>query len=149
METVEEYINELEGDRKIAIIKLRKVVLENLPEGFEETISYKMLGYVVPHSVYPAGYHCNTKLPLPFINIASQKGHIAIYHMGVYANTGLMDWFTNEYPKYSSKKINMGKSCIRFKKTEDIPYQLIGELVSKMTVEEWVDLYEENFITNK
>lgn len=149
METVEEYINELEGDRKIAIIKLRKVVLENLPEGFEETISYKMLGYVVPHSVYPAGYHCNTKLPLPFINIASQKGHIAIYHMGVYANTGLMDWFTNEYPKYSSKKINMGKSCIRFKKTEDIPYQLIGELVSKMTVEEWVNLYEENFITNK
>ena len=108
-----------------------------------------MIGYVVPLSIYPSGYHCNTKLPLPFISVASQKGHVAIYHMGLYANEELMEWFTSEYPKYSKKKLNMGKSCVRFKKVEDIPYQLIGELVSKMTVEDWVKCYEENFKSNK
>ena len=145
MTTVNEYIDQLEEDRKNVISQLRKIILENLPKGFEEAISYGMIGYVVPHSLYPAGYHCNTKLPLPFISIASQKNHVAIYHMGLYADKNLMDWFTVAYPKYSSRKLDIGKSCIRFKKIEDIPYELIGELVKKMTVEEWVNCYEENF----
>lgn len=149
MESVEAYINQLEGNRKLAIEKLRKVVLKNLPKGFEEVISYKMIGYVVPHSVYPDGYHCNTKLPLPFINIASQKSHIAIYHMGIYANQDLLEWFVQEYSNYTKKKLNMGKSCVRFKKEEDIPYELIGLLVSKMTVQDWVKLYEKNIKGNK
>lgn len=149
MSTVDEYINELDEERKTVITKLRKIILENIPKGFEETINYGMIGYVVPHSIYPSGYHCDTKLPLPFINIASQKSHVAVYHMGIYAKEELMNWFTSEYPKYSKRKLNMGKSCIRFKKMEDIPYQLIGELVSKMTVEDWVNCYEENFKKNK
>lgn len=149
MEKVKEYINQLEGERKEAIEKLRKVILDNLPEGFQEVISYKMIGYVVPHSIYPNGYHCNTKLPLPFINIASQKSHVALYHMGIYANEGLMNWFTKEYPNHSNKKLDRGKSCIRFKKVEDIPYELIGDLVSKITVEDWISSYEENFKPNK
>ena len=149
MSTVDGYINELEEERKSVITKLRKVILENIPKGFEETINYSMIGYVVPHSIYPSGYHCDTKLPLPFINVASQKSHVAVYHMGIYAKEELMNWFTSEYPKYSKRKLNMGKSCIRFKKMEDIPYQLIGELVSKMTVEDWINCYEENFKKNK
>lgn len=144
MDTVEEYINNLEGDRKIAIEKLRQIIKENIPKGFEETISYKMIGYVVPHSIYSKGYHCNTKLPLPFINIASQKSYIAIYHSGIYADKKLLDWFVSEYNKNYDKKLNMGKSCIRFKKTEDIPYNLIGKLATKMNVEEWITLYEKN-----
>ncbi len=144
METVEAYIDQLEGDRKEAIIKLRTIIQDNLPKGFEETVNYKMIGYVVPHSIYPNGYHCTPRLPLPFINVASQKSHVAIYHMGIYANEELMNWFVEEYPKHSKKKLNMGKSCIRFKKVEDIPYDLIGELMTKMTVQDWIALYEAN-----
>lgn len=114
--TPEEYINALPQDRKDAISKLRKIILKRLPKGFSETISYGMLGYVVPHSIYPDGYHCNPKLPLPFMSIASQKNFVAIYHMGMYANKELYDWFVNEYPKHCSRKLDMGKSCIRFKK---------------------------------
>lgn len=142
--TVDDYIENLTEDRREAVEKLRTVIKENIPAGFEEMINYGMIGYVVPHSIYPSGYHCDTKLPLPFINVASQKSHVAVYHMGVYANEKLMEWFVNEYPNHSKKKLNMGKSCIRFKKVEDIPYDLIGELVSKMTVEDWVKLYEKN-----
>ncbi len=142
--TIEEYIENLTEDRKVAVEKLRAVIKENIPSGFEEMINYGMIGYVVPHSIYPAGYHCDTKLPLPFLNVASQKSHIAVYHSGVYASEDLMNWFVEEYPKHSKKKLNMGKSCIRFKKVEDIPYELIGELASKMTVEEWITLYEQN-----
>lgn len=142
--TIEEYIENLTEDRREAIEKLRVVIKENIPSGFEEMINYGMIGYVVPHTIYPSGYHCDPKLPLPFLNIASQKSHVAVYHMGVYANEDLMSWFVDEYPKYSKKKLNMGKSCIRFKKVEDIPYELIGELVSKMTVEDWITLYEKN-----
>lgn len=142
--TVDDYIENLTEDRREAVEKLRTVIKENIPAGFEEMINYGMIGYVVPHSIYPLGYHCDTKLPLPFINVASQKSHVAVYHMGVYANEKLMEWFVNEYPNHSKKKLNMGKSCIRFKKVEDIPYDLIGELVSKMTVEDWVKLYEKN-----
>ena len=144
--TPQEYVDSLPEDRKIAIEELRKVIKSNLPEGFQEEMSYGMLGYVVPHSIYPKGYHCKPNLPLPFINIASQKNFIALYHMGVYANPELLDWFVAEYSKHVKSKIDMGKSCIRFKKMEDIPFELIGELAAKMTVFEWISIYENNFI---
>ncbi len=138
----QQYINELPDDRKEPLQKLRQVILDNLPNGFEEAMSYGMLGYVVPHSIYPDGYHCSPELPLPFMNLASQKNFVAVYHMGVYANNDLMAWLTSNYPKYSNRKLDMGKSCIRFKKIEDIPYDLIGELAAKMSVEEWIGIYE-------
>lgn len=140
--TPEQYISELPADRKEAIIKLRSTIVRNIPKGFKETISYGMLGYVVPHSLYPEGYHCDPALPLPFVNIASQKNFIAIYHMGLYSDPTLLKWFTAEYPKHSTAKLDMGKSCIRFKKPENIPYKLIGELIKKMTVKDWITTYE-------
>jgi len=143
-DTVDEYINQLPEDRKEAITKLRTVILKNLPKGFVEQINYNMPGYVVPHSLYPAGYHCDPSLPLPFMNIASQKNFVALYHMGIYANPDLLEWFTAEYPKHCKRKLDMGKSCVRFKKMDDIPYELIGELVRKMTAQQWIDMYEAN-----
>lgn len=138
----EEYVRKLPEDRKKAVEDLRSVILKNIPTGFEETMSYGMIGYVVPHSVYPDGYHTDPSQPLPFINIASQKNHIALYHMGLFANEKLMEWFKTEYPKHSDAKLNMGKSCIRFKDPDKIPYDLIADLVSKMTAQEWINLYE-------
>ena len=142
--TPDEYIEKLPEERKEAVIKLRETVKKHLPEGFEECINYKMLGYVVPHSIYPNGYHCDPKLPLPFINIASQKNVVAFYHMGIYANPELLDWFVGEYPKHVSTKLDMGKSCIRFKNINKIPYELIAALCQKMTPQEWIALYEKN-----
>ena len=142
--TPDDYVAQLPDDRKEAIQKLRSVILDHLPEGFEETINYGMIGYVVPHSIYPGGYHCDPELPLPFLSIASQKNHIALYHSGIYADENLLDWFVKEYPKHSDRKPDMGKSCIRFKKVGQIPYELIGELAGKMSVEDWIDLYEAN-----
>lgn len=142
--TVDEYIAKLPEERKPVVEKLRTTIKTNLPEGFEECISYKMIGFVVPHSLYPEGYHCDPKLPLPFINLASQKNYIALYHSGLYANTTLLDWFVSEYPKHANTKLDMGKSCIRFKKIEDIPYDLIAALCEKMTVSDWIGLYEKN-----
>lgn len=144
--SIEDYLAQLPEDRKIALNKLRETINKNIPKGFEETISYGMIGYVVPHSVYPKGYHCNTKLPLPFMSIASQKNFVAVYHMGIYANDKLMEWFLNEYPKHCSTKLDMGKSCIRFKKIDQIPYELIGELATKMTCEDWINTYENAFV---
>ena len=148
METVLEYISQLPEDRVEAIEKLRVLATKNLPKGFEEGILYKMIGYYVPLSLYPNGYHCAKKNPepLPFINIASQKGFIAIYHMGLYADTKLYEWFVSEYPKHCKSKMDMGKSCIRFKKIDDIPYDLLAELFQKMSVEDWIKLYEKNYI---
>ncbi len=141
--TPEQYIDELPEDRKEIIKKLRKVILKNLPEGFQEQMNYGMLGYVVPHELYPDGYHCDPKLPLPFINLASQKAHIGFYHMGIYANKDLLNWFTSEYEKTVIKvKLNMGKSCIRFKKEAHIPFELLGQLVAKVTPEQWIVTYE-------
>lgn len=140
--TIKKYLDEIPEERKDSFFKLRNVILKNLPVGFEEQMSYGMLGYVVPHSIYPNGYHCNTKLPLPFINIASQKNFIALYHMGIYADPKLMEWFISEYPKYSSQKLDMGKSCIRFKNLTQIPFELIEKLISKMSVDEWIQCYE-------
>lgn len=140
--TPDQYISELPEDRKIAMEQLRKIVLDNLPAGFKEVMSYGMLGYCVPHEIYPNGYHCNPKDPLPFFAMASQKNSINIYHMMLYADKDLHDWFVAEYPKYSKSKLDMGKSCIRFKKTADIPYDLIGELMSKVTLDQWIERYE-------
>lgn len=140
----EEYIELLPPERQPVISKLRVVISKNLPKGFQEQMSYGMLGWVVPHSTYPDGYHCDPKLPLPFINLASQKNFVAVYHSGIYADPKLYDWFVGEYAKYVKTKLDMGKSCIRFKKMESIPYELIGELCAKMTVDDWVALYEQN-----
>jgi Domain of unknown function (DU1801) len=142
--TPDAYLAEIPEDRKEAITKLRKEIKKNLPKGFKEEMNYGMIGYVVPHSIYPAGYHCDTKLPLPFMNIASQKNFIAVYHMGVYAIPELQKWFTEEYAKQVPGKLDMGKSCIRFKNPEKIPFKLIGELAGKLTVEEWINVYEKN-----
>ena len=142
--TPEEYLKELPADRKEPVAKLREVILKNLPNGFKEAMSYGMLGYVVPHENYPAGYHCDPALSLPFVNIASQKNFIAFYHMGIYAMPDLLEWFTKEYPKQSRSKLDMGKSCIRFKKPEHIPYKLIGELIKKVSVSKWIEVYESN-----
>lgn len=139
--TIPEYIDSLPLDRKKAIIAMRKAILKNLPKGFEEVISYGMIGYVVPHKLYPAGYHCDPQLPLPFINLASQKNYISFYHMGLYEGE-LLEWFKEEWKEVSTKKLDMGKCCIRFKKPEDIPVDLLGELVSKVTPKQWIDQYE-------
>ncbi len=140
--TVNDYIAELPEDRKKAISELRKVIKKNLPKGFKEGMGYGMMGWSVPHSLYPPGYHCTPELPLPFMGIASQKHFIAVYHMGVYADPKLLKWFTDAHAKASPKKMDMGKSCMRYKKSEDIPYKLIGELASKITPEEWIKTYE-------
>lgn len=136
------YIAQLPAERKPAMMQLRSLLNEHLPEGFEETMQYDMISYVVPYSLYPGGYHCDSKLPLPFISIASQKNFIALYHMGIYANPELLDWFLKQYPLYSKTKPDMGKSCIRFKKPDTIPFQLIAELATKMTPQDWIRLYE-------
>ena len=138
----EEYLETLPADRQQTISQLRKVLLENLPAGFIEVMSYGMIGYVVPHTLYPPGYHCDPKQPLPFINIASQKNFIALYHLGLYANPELLDWFTTEYPKHSKIKPDMGKSCIRFKKPAEIPYNLLAALAAKLTPQQWIAHYE-------
>lgn len=148
-ELPQDYIDALPDDRKQAILAIREALLINLPKGYEEVMSYGMLGYVVPHSLYPKGYHCDTKLPLPFINLASQKNFIALYHMGLYANPSLLEWFTTEYAKRCKTKLDMGKGCIRFKKMHDIPFELIGELASKMSVETWISVYEKAFRSPK
>jgi len=141
----DDYFEQLPEDRKEAMQKLRKAIKSNLPKGFKEVMGYGMPGYVVPHELYPAGYHCDPKIPLPFISLASQKNHIAVYHMGIYSDKELMDWFLSEYPKHSDRKLDMGKSCLRFKNPDHIPFGLIGELSSKMTVDKWVEVYESNF----
>lgn len=140
--TPNEYLEEFDDDRRKAVSELRKVIKKNLPKGFSEVMSYGMLGYVVPHSLYPDGYHCDPKLPLPFLNVASQKNSVNLYHMGLYSDKKLLDWFTKEYAKQTTAKLDMGKGCVRFKKLDAIPYQLIGELASKLTPKEWIDRYE-------
>ena len=140
--SVKEYLKEVPDERKKYFNKLRDTIRAHLPEGFQEEMSYGMIGYVVPHSMYPDGYHSSPDLPLPFVNIASRKNHIALYHMGLYAHPRILNWFVNEYPKHSRLKLDMGKSCIRFKKPEHMPFELIGQLMKKMTVKEWIAIYE-------
>ncbi len=140
----EEYIDKLPEDRREYFSKLRNVILANLPDGFEECMTYGMIGYIVPYSIYPNGYHCEPKQPLPFLSIASQKNFIALYHSGIYAIPELLDWFVSEYPKHSRRKLDMGKSCVRFKKAEEIPYELIAELVKQINPHRWIEVYEMN-----
>lgn len=147
--TQKKYIAQLPEDRKEVVEKLQKIILKNLPNGFEHGINYNMLGWYVPHSTYPNGYHCNPKDPLPFMNLASQKNSVNLYHSGIYAKPELHDWFINEYPKHSKYKLDMGKSCIRFKRMNDIPYKLIAELCTKISVEDWIKTYEANVVNRK
>ncbi len=147
--TVDAYLAELPEERQKPMEKLRKVIKKNLPKGFKESMGYGMMGWSVPHSIYPAGYHCNPKDPLPFMGLASQKNSINLYHMGIYADPKLLKWFQEAHAKASAKKLDMGKSCIRYKKAEDIPYDLIGELASKITVDEWIKMYESAFNRKK
>jgi uncharacterized protein YdhG (YjbR/CyaY superfamily) len=143
--TVAEYISQIPAEQKTQVEQIRKVIKKNLPKGFQEIMNYGMIGYVIPHSIYPDGYHCNPKLPLPFMGLAAQKNFVAFYHMGVYADPLLLKWFTESYAKAVPGKLDMGKSCLRFKKNAVIPYELIGELVQKMTTKDWIDLYEKNY----
>ena len=147
--SIEAYLEEIPEERKDALKKLRETILKNIPKGFVEQMSYGMIGYVVPHSIYPNGYHCTPELPLPFISFASQKNFIAVYHMGIYADPELLNWFVAEYPKHSTQKLDMGKSCIRFKKADQIPFELIAELAQKMSVQEWITCYESQIIKSK
>ena len=140
--TVDEILTNLPSDRVEPFNKLHDVIVKNLPKGFEAAISYGGLGYVVPHTLYPAGYHCKPIEPLPFAGIASQKNSINFYHMGIYSDPKLLNWFVSEYPKHSKQKLDMGKSCVRFKKLDEIPYTLIGELMKKMSVKDWIYFYE-------
>lgn len=143
--TPDAYFKQLPEDRKEAMLKLRKTISKNIPKGFEEVMQYGMVGFVVPHKLYPAGYHCKPEDPLPFLGFASQKNSINLYHIGIYADKKLLDWFVAEFPKHSTAKLDMGKSCIRFKKPEHIPFTLIGELAAKMTPKDWINLYESSF----
>ena len=142
-ETVADYLTTLPDERAEIMAALRSEIKKNLPKGFEETMQYGMISYVVPHKLYPAGYHCNPKEALPFMSLASQKNHIAIYHMAVYQGA-LHDWFVKEFKKHSSKKLDMGKSCIRFKKADDVPVKLFGELAKKVKPKEWIEMYEKS-----
>lgn len=148
-QTVEEILNNLPEDRIEPFNRLHSTIVQNLPDGFQAAISYGGLGYVVPHTLYPAGYHCKPAEPLPFAGIASQKGSINLYHMGMYADQDLLNWFVEEYPKHCKQKLDMGKSCVRFKKMEAIPYDLIAELMRKMSVKDWIELYEKSFVKKK
>ena len=143
--TIDQYISAIPDDRKASFERLRdicKTQLETL--GFVECINYKMLGYVVSKDDYPAGYHCDTSLPLPFVNLANQKWSINLYHMGIYAQPDLLAWFVEQRPQHAKRKLDMWKSCIRFKKIDDIPFDLIAELLGKISRSEWISLYETN-----
>lgn len=146
---VQEYISNIAEDKKKPFEQLLKTIQQNLPKGFKTGMSYGMVGFYVPHELYPKGYHCDTKLPLPFAAIAAQKNFIALYHMGIYADENLLQWFQSNYSKHVSRKLDMGKSCIRFKKNNEIPFVLIAELFQKMQVNDWIKLYENTFIKNK
>ena len=141
--SVEEYLSSLDEDRREAVTKLREVIRDNLPPGFEEVISSSMPSYVVPLKTYPDGYHVGKGTPLPFVSFASQRGHVALYHFGMYVDQPLLKWFEEEYAKQVDHKLDMGKSCVRFKKPENIPFELIAELMRQRTVDEWVACYEE------
>ena len=148
-QTVQDILANVPEERLGPFNKLHEVIVKNLPKGFKPGISYGGLGYVVPHTLYPAGYHCKPTEPLPFAGISSQKNAISFYHMGIYSDPKLMEWFLAEYPKHSKRKPDMGKSCIRFKNLNEIPYELIGELMTKMTVQDWINIYETKLKTRK
>lgn len=141
-ESIKAFLNSVPEERRDKVNKLHKVIESSLPSGFDVHASNGMLNYVVSLSRYPKGYHATKGGPLPFILIASQKNHIALYHMGLYGSPELMQWFEEAYTQHSSNKLDMGKSCIRFKHLEQIPFDLIGELCQKMDVDEYIAQYE-------
>ena len=147
--TVTDYLQSLPADREPYVTQLRNTILQHIPAGFEEVMGYGMITYVVPKSIYPDGYHCDPKLPLPFVSVASQKNFIALYHMGIYGSPELLNWFVEEYPKHCKSKLDMGKSCIRFKKPDQIPFELIGELMKKISVNDWINFYESAWKNSK
>ena len=147
-DSIKDYINSLKSNRKKTVTQLINVIEQNIPKGFEKVMNYEMPSFVIPHSIYPDGYHCDNKLPLPFISISNLKSSISLHHMGLYVSPELLNWFKSEYPKHSNTKLDMGKSCIRFKKFNEIPYELIGILSNKMTVKNWIDIYEQNIKNN-
>lgn len=140
--SVSDYIASLPDDRKTAISKIRQTINKNLPKGFKESFGMGMILWCVPHSSYPAGYHCDPKKPLMLMGLSATKGGISMHHLGLYGSTTLLNWFTGEWPKHSVKKLDMGKGCIRFKKLEDVPISLIVELSKKLTPQAWVEQYE-------
>lgn len=139
--TVNEYLTNLPDDRRAGIEAMRQAVLGGLDKGFEEGMQYGMIGFFVPHSRYPAGYHCDSKQPLPFAGIASQKKHLTIYFMQLYMNPDELKWFESEFAK-TGKKLDMGKSCIRFKKLDDIPLDLLRRTVKRISADRYIELYE-------
>ena len=139
---LEDYFAALPEERQAPMARLRAVINDHIPTGFEEQLSYGLPGWVVPHSLYPPGYHCSPELPLPFMSIASQKNFIGVYHMGIYASPELLAWFQAAWAEHMPTKLDMGKSCIRLKKIDTLPYDLLGELAGKMTAEDWIALYE-------
>ena len=141
--SVKEILENIPVERKKTFSEIHKTIMDNLPLGFEAGLSYGGLGYIVPHKIYPRGYHCNPKEPLPFAGLANQKHSINFYHLGLYALPELDSWFQNEYLKCCKHKMDRGKSCIRFKHFDDIPLGLIGLLISKISVQEWIRIYEE------
>jgi hypothetical protein len=140
--TVEQYLAELPKDRREAIQAVREVILRNLPKGYEEGMQYGMIGYYVPHSLYPPGYHCDPKQPLPYAHLASQKNYMSIYLMCVYAGGEQQAWFREEWQK-TGKKLDMGKSCVRFRKLEDLPLPLIGKAIKRASVKKFITFYED------
>ncbi len=143
--SVEDYISKIPEERQEPFQQLRQTILDNIPEGFEEVIGYDMPAYVVPLSRYPDGYHCKADTPLPFTSIASQKNFIGFYHMGLYADPELKSWFEQQYAEQVPTKLDMGKSCVRLKRMDQIPYALIGELMTKISVDDWIATYERNY----
>lgn len=144
-DSVRAYLEGLEPSRREGVSCIRNILLAALPDGFQEEMQYRMPSYTVPLDVYPAGYHCDPKLCLPFMAVAGNKGGISLYHMGLYADPAMMDWFLDRYQQETSRKPDVGKSCIRFKKTEDIPVQTIRELAGRLTPAGWIALYEKAF----
>ena len=143
-DSIKDYTNSLTSDRKTTITQLINVIEQNIPKGFEKVMNYGMPSFVIPHSIYPNGYHCDITLPLPFIGVSNQTSSISLHHMGLYADPELLNWFQSEHPKHSKTKLDMGKGCIKFKKFNEIPYKLIGILSKRMTVKNWIDTYEQN-----
>lgn len=141
--TVKAYLAELPPDRREAIEAVRATILKNLPKGYEEGMQYGMIGYFVPHSIYPAGYHCDPKQPLPFTSLASQKNHMAVYMGCIYGNPIELKKFLAAWEK-SGKKLDMGKSCVRFKKLEDLPLKVIGDAIKRVPVKKFIEFYEKS-----
>jgi len=139
--TVEEYLAALPEERRAALSAVREVILANLPEGYEETMQYGMIGYVVPHRLYPAGYHCDPKQPLPFAGLASQKNYMALYLMCVYGDRSTAEWFQNAWAA-SGKKLDMGKSCLRFRRLDDVPLNVIGQAIARIPAQAFIEGYE-------